>query len=302
MLRICLLGFMLSIQNVISKNDEFVCPKDGRWPSPADCEKYFTCNTGISVEGWCGGGMTYDPDHQRCDLSKNIECTNGERPNWTPPENWGQSEGITNYVLKTTTESLDDDFNFEKKTKTSKRRKITTTQPRTIATRGTRHRVTLPVTQLVENTQCTFQGNMPDPENCQNYYTCREDVIARVHCPDRQLFDEDNRICADYRKVFCETRPVNERDIDPCIGQPNGWYADLDSQCRFYYSCTDQRKSKMGECTSGTKWNSQKLRCDDARNIPIPCGLRSNHGMSLSSHFIFIMILISFLLTFQSIV
>lgn len=50
----------------------------------------------------------------------------------------------------------------------------------------------------------------------EDYYTCREDVIARVHCPDRQLFDEDNRICADYRKVFCETRPVNERDIDPC--------------------------------------------------------------------------------------
>jgi hypothetical protein len=30
--------------------------------------------------------MTYDPDHQRCDLSKNVECQNGERPSWTPPE------------------------------------------------------------------------------------------------------------------------------------------------------------------------------------------------------------------------
>lgn len=34
----------------------------------------------------CGLGMSYDPDHQRCDLSKNIECQNGERPSWTPPE------------------------------------------------------------------------------------------------------------------------------------------------------------------------------------------------------------------------
>lgn len=30
--------------------------------------------------------MNYDPNHQRCDLSKNVDCTNGERPSWTPPE------------------------------------------------------------------------------------------------------------------------------------------------------------------------------------------------------------------------
>jgi hypothetical protein len=29
--------------------------------------------------------MTYDIDHERCDLSKNIDCKNGERPNWIPP-------------------------------------------------------------------------------------------------------------------------------------------------------------------------------------------------------------------------
>ena len=34
----------------------------------------------------CGTGMSYDPNHQRCDLSKNVECQNGERPSWTPPE------------------------------------------------------------------------------------------------------------------------------------------------------------------------------------------------------------------------
>jgi len=28
--------------------------------------------------------MTYDVENSRCDLSKNIECKNGERSNWTP--------------------------------------------------------------------------------------------------------------------------------------------------------------------------------------------------------------------------
>lgn len=55
--------------DILAKNDEFVCPKDGRWPHPLDCEKYnsfsqsfalriifipryYTCTSGISIEGW----------------------------------------------------------------------------------------------------------------------------------------------------------------------------------------------------------------------------------------------------------
>ncbi len=55
------------------------------------------------------------------------------------------------------------------------------------------------------------------------------------------------------------------------IGQQNGWYADSENQCRVYYLCTDQRKTKMGECSIGSKWNPQRLRCDDPRNIATPC-------------------------------
>ncbi len=103
----------------------------------------------------------------------------------------------------------------------------------TVATKLARNRVTLPISALVENTDCTFQGNMPDPDNCQcknlngilidniifcflAYYTCKEDVITRTRCLDKQLFDEDNRLCNDYRKVFCGNRPINERGNDPC--------------------------------------------------------------------------------------
>ncbi|CAF1153435.1 unnamed protein product [Rotaria sp. Silwood1] len=307
MLQLCFLYFILSIQKVVSTKDEFVCPKDGRWPHPLDCEKYYTCNSGISVEGWCGSGMTYDPDHQRCDLSKNIECKDGERPNWTPPEGWGQSESVTNYIVtKTTTLSHNDDhenddIEIKKKTRVSKNRKFTT-KPATISTKLARNRVTLSMSELIENHDCTFQGNMPDLNNCQAYYTCKDDVIKRIHCPDKQLFDEDTRICSDYRKVFCANRPVNERDIDPCLSQQNGWYADNENQCRSYYLCTEQRKTKMGECSLGSKWNSQKLRCDDPRNIVVPCGLRSNHGISVFSQYYSIIVItfsiFFFLLTF----
>jgi hypothetical protein len=55
------------------------------------------------------------------------------------------------------------------------------------------------------------------------------------------------------------------------IGQPNGWYADSESQCRIYYLCTDQHKSKMGECSTGLRWNPQKHRCEDPKHILAPC-------------------------------
>lgn len=39
-----------------------------------------------SCQSRCGHGMTFDVDHERCELSKNIDCKYGERPNWKPPE------------------------------------------------------------------------------------------------------------------------------------------------------------------------------------------------------------------------
>jgi hypothetical protein len=139
-------------------------------------------------------------------------------------------------ITKTTADHQDDnDSEVEKKTRAPKKRK-TTIRPTTITTKIARNRVTLPISAMVENTDCTFQGNMPDPDNCQckdlkiefldfvffvfflllAYYTCREDVITRVRCLDRQLFDEDTRLCNDYRKVFCGNRPTNDRGNDPC--------------------------------------------------------------------------------------
>ena len=120
------------------------------------------------------------------------------------------------------------------------------------------------------------------------YFTCKDDLITRFQCPDKHLFDEDLLSCNDYRKVFCGNRPTSERGNDPCrsfvcsfllfkinfnlgTGQPNGWYADHENQCRLYYLCTEQRRTKMSECPIGSKWNSHRLRCDDPRYIAAPC-------------------------------
>jgi hypothetical protein len=78
----------------------------------------------------------------------------------------GQSESVTNYVITKTTSDYRDDTEVEKKTRVPKKRK-TTTRLTPVTTKLARNRVTLSISALVENNDCTFQGNMPDPDNCQ---------------------------------------------------------------------------------------------------------------------------------------
>ena len=31
--------------------------------------------------------MSFDPDNQRCEMSYGINCKDGDRPDWVPPDN-----------------------------------------------------------------------------------------------------------------------------------------------------------------------------------------------------------------------
>ncbi|CAF3805804.1 unnamed protein product [Rotaria sp. Silwood1] len=269
-----ILYFLLNIQNNIG----FICPKDGRWPHPADCEKFYTCNAGIGVEAWCGNGMTYDVENRRCDLSKHIDCRYGERPKRILSSNF-QTESITEPILITTIPNL-----LDNKIKIEKSSYQTIIKLTTIITNKLiNNKIFQLKNDLIENNPCKFQENKPDQYNCQSYFTCKDNLITRIQCPDKHLFDEYLRSCNDYRKVFCGNRPTDQSGNDPCLGQPNGWYADYGNQCRSYYLCTEQRKIKMDECPIGSKWNPQRLRCDDPRYIAAPCGYRRNNSGSLLS-------------------
>ncbi|CAF1337215.1 unnamed protein product [Adineta ricciae] len=292
---VCLyIGHVLVFVLNIQQNNGFICPKDGRWPHPADCEKFYTCNSGTGVEAWCGNGMTYDIDHGRCDLSKNIDCKNGERPNWIPPSEcisifWnhfratlclisGKTESVTEHtMINTSPNSIDDATNLENQFQ------ITMRLATILSTKIIQSRMLVPSNDLSESVHCAFQGNMPDPDDCQSYLTCKDEIITHFQCPDKHLFDDDLQSCNDYRKVFCGNRPMKNRAQDLCIGRPNGWYANYEKHCRSYYLCTEQRTSKMNDCPTGTKWNPNQFRCDDPKYILAPCGYRTpNHASLLS--------------------
>ncbi|CAF1241343.1 unnamed protein product [Rotaria magnacalcarata] len=287
--------FFLNIQKIITDTSGFICPKDGRWPHPADCEKFYTCNAGMGVEAWCGNGMTYDSQHQRCDLSRNIDCNNGERPKRILYSEL-QTEIVTEPIIISTTPSLSQNgIDANKDDKTT----IGLTTP--LSNKLVYGRMLSPIYGLIEHSPCLFQGNKPDQYNCQSYFICKDEVVTRVQCPDKHLFDEYLNSCNDYRKVFCGNRPIDIGSNDPCSGQPNGWYADYGNQCRSYYLCTEQRKARMDECPIGSRWNPHGLRCDDPRYIATPCGYRSNNNNNASllghhHHYSTIFMTISFFL------
>ena len=85
----------------------FTCPSDGKWPDPVDCGKwvlyffkrykfqdfkkfstirFYTCQGGSASGGWCGPGMSFDVENQRCEMALAINCKDGERPDWKAPD------------------------------------------------------------------------------------------------------------------------------------------------------------------------------------------------------------------------
>lgn len=69
------------------KRDAFVCPGDGKWPDETDCGKYHNCQGSSETSGWCGPGMSFDTENQRCEMALAINCKDGDRPDWKPPDN-----------------------------------------------------------------------------------------------------------------------------------------------------------------------------------------------------------------------
>lgn len=102
-------------------------------------------------------------------------------------------------------------------------------------------------------------------------YSMKTIVFVMIIEKSSVLIDRSMNVELIHVRPMIYQRFLHSMDLG--IGQQNGWYADIENQCRVYYLCTEQRKSKMGECPAGSKWNSQRLRCDDPRNILSPCKL-----------------------------
>lgn len=188
----------------------------------------------------------------KLDATRRMFVNNGKKISINETEmlrfSGGQKDRTTVYFVTKTSSSPSkgksednerfDDENEEKAVQTTKRRKSSKKQT-TIAAKRSLSRSLVQPSELVENSPCHFQDQVADPDDCRGsswkksfffqvrqilcfrleisaFFSCNEEILVRNRCPDRQLFDEDNRQCSDFRKVFCDNRPTTEFEADPC--------------------------------------------------------------------------------------
>lgn len=102
--------------------------------------------------------MSFDADNQRCEMAYGINCKNGERPDWVPPEGW---MGTTRSTTTTTRRT---------------RKTVATTAPS-----GEDKLTTLPEGAMKENDPCSFDGLMSDKGNCESKRFNDKDIsLCRV--------------------------------------------------------------------------------------------------------------------------
>ncbi|KAI3385679.1 hypothetical protein SNEBB_000458 [Seison nebaliae] len=231
----------------------FKCPSDGKWPDPWDCGRFHKCNGDFREDGWCGPGMAYDPVYERCDMASSLQCNNGERPDWEPPDNWPGKDGKGDKK--------------KKKTKKNKKSKISTTISPSTSTTTTVNEI------LKEGRSCHYDEKyLPNPKDCNQYFVCVNRRLGKFSCPRNELFDEETRKCTKENDVECGERPVLEIGKNLCDGRPNGVYPNVDDGCTEFYQCINQKKTKSGQCPNGLKFNVLTMRCDWIKNVPQPCG------------------------------
>ncbi|XP_076351949.1 protein obstructor-E-like [Tachypleus tridentatus] len=70
----------------ISVTGQFECPtKEGYYPDPKQCDKYYRCRDGKPIEHLCDDGYVFpikNPLYSRCDYPFNVDC--GDRTELQP--------------------------------------------------------------------------------------------------------------------------------------------------------------------------------------------------------------------------
>ncbi|CAF0748124.1 unnamed protein product [Didymodactylos carnosus] len=114
--------------------------------------------------------------------------------------------------------------------------------------------------------------NVPDQNECNAYYQCENGHRTKLSCPEKQLFDTEKQECDLFSKVLCGTRSMNLADKNQCSGRRDGIFPDTERECRVFFQCVGQVKTREASCHNNQKFNIYTNKCDQPQNVPSPCG------------------------------
>ncbi|RNA17804.1 hypothetical protein BpHYR1_016202 [Brachionus plicatilis] len=127
---------------------------------------------------------------------------------------------------------------------------------------------------ISEGDMCYFKGSIADKDHCQGYFNCKGDVVKKMQCPDKKLFDEKSNTCKEFKDVICGNRSLSNSKKDLCSSRPNGSYPTFENGCAEFFKCENSKTVIKSDCPNGLKFNMISFKCDNASNIPPPCGTK----------------------------
>lgn len=122
--------------------------------------------------------------------------------------------------------------------------------------------------ELAANFRCPEKnGFFPDPEQCDLYYECVDNVAVLKLCPDGLMFDDTTSIDAlcDYPfNVECGDREYvqePEKGIDERCYRANGFFNHLEEdECNKFYNCVNGKAYEL-PCATGLVFDEAKGTC-----------------------------------------
>jgi hypothetical protein len=210
------------------------------------CNVYYGCANEVATLNACPDGYLFDFETQMCNIAEQVVCNKLNNPcdgsvgsTFVPGTNCNEYYACVNGV----------------------------TQPYTCPN-GYYFDVLLQICNHADQVFCGSVNpcvgnvgiNFVPGVNCEDYYTCVNDVPVPKKCPTGFYFDASQRICNYAEEVVCNIVSSN-----PCEGNVGNKFVP-GSLCDDYYTCADD-VATQNKCPAGLYFDVVRQMCNFADQV-----------------------------------
>ncbi|XP_005096139.1 chitin-binding domain protein cbd-1 [Aplysia californica] len=125
--------------------------------------------------------------------------------------------------------------------------------------------ILLPAAALGMN--CTGQPDGNYEIGCRSYSICTGGKTTIITCDMEMAYNQDTGKCDDVTNI-----PPPCGIKKDCSNAKDGRYADVDNNCKSYYTCVGGEFAGHNFCPSSLVFNEKLQSCDWPKQTPPPCG------------------------------
>jgi len=181
----------------------FTCEADGYFPIPGQCSSnYYLCIDGQIFEASCPGGAIFDPATYICTPAGSASCSNNTSSTSSTVTTTSPTPTYTTPTIGTPTTQSTTTITTQENTSSSP---IYTTTATTTTASTTPANTSSPTPASTTGTPFTCpspNGNFPNPDDCNAYYTCSNNIPIPQACPPGLVYNPIYDAC-DFTSPTC---------------------------------------------------------------------------------------------------